>query len=168
MELLLYITWFVALCTTFINFFFDNKRTILWIQCITLLFYGTHVLLLGWVATAWFLYMQIWRNIFFALNFNRRIQTFWLLMLLGIYIYIYFENRILDPLAHFTLLWTILGTLWCWVQQTKIVRILFFISTLPWLYYVLQINSSFAIVLQFVFTFSILINIVRFDILKKK
>ena len=158
----------MALISTFINFFFDNRKVILLIQCVTLLFYWTHLFLLWWISGAWFLYMQIWRNTFFALKTKRSLQHIWFIVLMWIYVYIYMQNKILDPLAHLTLLWTVLWTIGCWVQNTKLVRLFFFLSTWPWIYYVFQIESIFAIVLQLTFMISILINIIRFDILKKK
>lgn len=168
MELLIYITWAIALTTTFINFFFDNKKVILGIQCVTLFFYGTHLYLLWGIASAWLLYMQIGRNLFFDHKFSRAIMTVWLVVLVVIYFYIYIQNRAWDPLSWLSLLGTILGTLGCWATNTTRVRLLFFISTLPWIYYTSQIAYPFAFILQMTFMISIAINIVRFDILKTK
>lgn len=167
MDTFIFITGFIALVSTFINFFFDNKKIILLIQCVTLIFYSAHIFLLWWIASAWLLLLMIARNIFFAHDFSRILQTIGLLILLWINFYIYFQNRILDPLSHFSLLGAVLWTFWCWVKNTTAVRLLFFASTLPWIYYVIQIWSPFAIILQLVFMLSIWINIVRFDILKQ-
>lgn len=168
MEYLIYITWAVALCSSFVNFFFDNKKIVLWIQCVTLFFYGSHLFLLGWIATAWFLFVQIGRNIFFSKNLSDKLKKFGFSLLIMIYLYIYFMNRGIDPLSWMTLLGTILWTIGCWVRNMKIMRLLFLISTFFWIYYVFQIGSSFAIALQLVFMFWISINIIRFDILHKK
>jgi len=168
MELLIYITWATALFTTFINFFFDKKRTILYIQCITLVAYGTHLFLLWGITSAFLLFAQIGRNIFFSLNFKRNIQTVVLFLFITLYVLIYTQSKSEDPLSYLTLLGTILGTIACWGTNTTFVRILFFISTIPWAFYVIQIWSPFAIVLQATFTLGILTNIVRFDVLKNK
>jgi len=132
---------------------------------VTLISYGSHLLLLWWVVSWLLLFAQIGRNIFFAFSQDRRTQTLWLAVLICIYTYIYLENRSQDALAYLTLLWTILGTLACWVRHTTLVRSLFFISTIPWAFYVLEVGSIFPIILQATFSAGIFINILRFDIL---
>ena len=168
MEILIYITWFLALCSTFASFFFDKKKIILSIQVLTLLLFSSHLFLVWWFSWAWFLWIQIFRNLFFAFTNKKLILNIWLIILIWIYSYIYFMTQKIDNLALFPFIATILWTLWCYVSNTTLVRLFFFSSTVPFTYYVFQTWSLFAIIIQLTFMSSIAINILRFDILKYK
>ncbi len=165
MEILIIITWFLALCSAFASFFFDSKKLILMIQVCTLVFFGSHMYLLWALAWAWFLYIQIARNIFFAYVKQKYLWALWVFGLTAVYIYLFLQSRVHDPLALFPFAATLLGTLWCYVSNTRWVRLFFFASTFPFNYYMLMTGSIFAIIIQAVFTSSIVINICRFDLI---
>ncbi len=166
MEILIYITWFLALCSAFASFFFDKKSVILLIQVCTLVFFSSHMYLLWAFAWAWFLFIQIGRNLFFSFIKQKLLLHIWLFLLISVYIIIFLKSRSYDSLALFPFAATVLWTLWCYVQNTTQVRLFFLASTMPFNYYMLMTWSPFAIAIQTVFTGSIIINIVRFDILK--
>ena len=168
MEILIHITWFLALCSTFASFFFDKKKIILSIQALTLILFSSHLFLVWGFSWAWFLAIQILRNLFFAFVSNTKMLTLGFVGLIWIYTYIYFLSIWIDDLAIFPYIATILGTLWCYVSHTTLVRLFFFSSTFPFTYYVFQTWSYFAIIIQLTFMTSIFINIIRFDILKYK
>ena len=166
--MLVYITWFLALCSTFLSFCFDKKKVILSIQATTLLLFSSHLFLIWWFGGAWFLFLQIFRNIFFGFVVNKKYLQVWLVTLILIYTSVYFMSRSFDELAILPFVATILWTLWCYASNTTYVRGLFLSSTIPFTYYVFQSGSYFAIIIQLVFMISMLINILRFDILNKK
>lgn len=168
MEVLVYITWFFALCSTFASFFFDTKKIILSIQVLTLILFSSHLFLVWGFSWAWFLAIQIFRNLFFSFVYKRTILNIWFVLLIWIYTYIYFLSMQIDDLALLPYIATILWTLWCYASHTTLVRLFFFSSTVPFTYYVFQTWSYFAIAIQLTFMSSIFINIVRFDILKLK
>jgi len=168
MELFIYITWFLALCSTFASFFFDKKKIILSIQSMTLILFSLHLFFVWWFSWAWFLFIQIFRNLSFAFIAHKIYVHIVLVVLITIYIGIYYTTKTVDSLAILPFTATILGTLWCYVSHTTWVRLFFFSSTLPFTYYVFLTGSFFAIIIQLTFMSSILINIIRFDILHKK
>jgi len=168
MELFIYITWFLALCSTFASFFFDKKKIILSIQSMTLVLFSLHLFLVWWLSGAGFLFIQIFRNLSFAFITHKVYVHVVLVVLLTIYIGIYYTTKTIDSLALLPFAATILWTLWCYVSHTTWVRLFFFASTLPFTYYVFLTWSYFAIIIQLTFMSSILINIIRFDILRKK
>lgn len=161
------ITGAIALVLTFSCFFFDSKKRILFIQWTSLLFYWFHLILLWWIISWIFLWIQVGRNFFFWSNFNRNIHTIWLVLFLLFFLVIYIFKSWLDPLSWLTLIWSILWTLGCWAKWTTNVRLLFLLSSIPWFIYVWQVGSIYPILLQSFFTWSNLINIVRFDILPR-
>lgn len=162
------LTWVLALLFTFSSFFFNKKSTILILYWISLFFYSSHLIIV-WSVISWlFLFVQIFRNIFFSYNFSRKTDTIWLLILLATFLLIYIFRENSDPLSWLTLIWSIIWTLACWVKNTKYVRLLFLFSTVPWLCYVFSLELIYPIILQVVLATSLLINIVRFDILKMK
>lgn len=156
-----------TLIFTFLAFFFDKKKTILLLQGASLLFYAIHLLLIWSIATGLFLSIQIGRNIFFAQKLSKNIHSVGLWFLILLFLYIYFLKGASDPLSWLTLIWSIVGTIACWVKNTTFVRLLFLASSIPWLYYVFQLDTIFPLLLQITFTTSNIINIVRFDVLRK-
>lgn len=166
-PLLVEITGVIALVLTFTTFFFNDRKLILWIQASSLFFYSIHLSLFGLVATALFLFVQIFRNLFFAARFPRLIDTlgyiFLLLFFLGIYLYT--DDG--DSLSWLAMLGSIIGTTALWIKNTRWVRFVFFLSTLPWMYYVISLGALFPILLQITYMSSVIINIIRFDLLKK-
>lgn len=165
MEILIFITWFLALCSAFVSFFFDSKRVILMIQVCTLVFFWSHMYLLWALAWAWFLYIQIARNIFFSYIKQKYMLAVWVFVFATIYIIMFLQSSNHDTLAFFPFAATILWTLWCYLSNTTQVRFFFLMSTIPFNYYMLINWSLFAIAIQMVFTSSILINICRFDLM---
>lgn len=168
MEILAYITWFLALCSTFSSFCFDKKKIILSIQSITLVLFSLHLFLIWGFSGAGFLCIQVFRNLSFAFIVNKIYTHIVLAILLSVYIAVYYTTKDIDSLALLPFTATILGTLGCYVSHTTWVRLFFFSSTLPFTYYVFLTGSYFAIIIQLTFMSSILINIVRFDILRLK
>lgn len=168
MEILIYITWFLAVCTTFASFFFDNKKLILMIQATTLVLLWTHLQLLWALWWAWFLFIQIFRNIFFSFVKHRYVLHIGLWIFICIYTLLFFKSLSVDSLAILPYTATVLGTMWCYISNTTWVRLFFLASTFPFTLYMFLQWSTFSITVQLVFTASILINIIRFDILKTK
>lgn len=165
MEALIYITWFLALCTTFSSFFFDNKKYILVIQACTILLLATHMLLLWALWWAWFLFIQVARNIFFSFTKNIVYLHIGLWILIIVYTLIYFKSIHYDAYALLPYAATILWTLWCYVRNTTWVRLFFLASTVPFTFYMVIEDLIFPLITQIVLISSILINITRFDII---
>ena len=161
------ITGIIALMATFFAFFMDNKRAILLIQWISLVSFWIHFWLLWSIASSLFLLLQVWRNIFFALEFKRIHEHLFLICLIWVFIYIYTQNKSWDPLSWLSLFGSIVWSIAFWMKKTSNIRFIFLISAIFWTYYTLQIWSMFAILVQSTLVTWLLINIIRFDILPK-
>jgi hypothetical protein len=162
------ISWLLAIFLTFLAFFFDKKKTILLIQWLSLAFYWTHLVIIWSIASWLFLWIQAIRNIVFSRKLSKKLNIIYLVLFILVMFYIYLEKRVSDPLSWLSLIWSIFWTIACGVKNTTHVRLLFLLSSIPWLYYVIQLNSIYPIILQITFMLSNIINIIRFDILKFK
>lgn len=162
------ITAIFALIFIFATFFFDDKKFILFIQATAIFFYALHLYFLEFFITALFLAIQVFRNIFFAVNFSRRIHTMGYIVFILLFIIINFTLNSNDSLSWLGMIGSMIGTTAFFLTDTKLIRWVFFCSTLPWLYYVFHVGTEFTIILQLTLFSSVLINIVRFDILKMK
>lgn len=162
------ITAILTFIFLFATFFADNKKYILRIQAIALLFYACHVYLLGLFIPALFLGIQVFRNFFFSIDIPRIFHTIFYVILVFALIIINFTLNNEDSLSWLPMIGSIIGTTALWMKNTKHIRFIFFLSTLPWLYYIFKTGTIFTIILQLTLFSSVLINIIRFDILKYK
>lgn len=161
------VTGLLALCFTFVAFFFDEKKILLFIQAMSIAAFSAHLFVLGSLASGAFLFLQIFRNFFFASDFSKRIDLIGLVLFISLFIGIYWFRMGVEPLSALPMLGSVLGTMACWSRSTKQVRWLFLLSTFPWTYYAILMNYHFVLVFELVMIVSLCINIIRFDVLRK-
>ncbi len=156
---------FIALVFIFLTFFSDKRKTILSVQTLGIVLLGIHLYLLGEKTVIFFSLLMAMRNILFVFveeqSHQNGILVLWLFFYTLVLIWGWESWVSLLPF-----LGSAFGTLAFWFASTKHIRCCILFSIMPWIIYALIINSFPTLLVELVMLSSVLINIVRFDILK--
>ena len=161
-----YLVGYAGFALIFLSFFFNSRRTVLLTHSVAYILLGAHFFGLSALSGAFLVWLQSGRNVMFLTIESDRIQKALLLVFLVLYVVVmgltWDGYKSLLPYIGSTL-----GTLAAWVKNTFHLRLLFFVSAWPWLFYGYLIDSLPVMFIQTSFLVSTLFNMIRFDWLKK-
>lgn len=159
------IVGFLALIFIFLTFFFDERKTILTVQTFGIIFLGVHFYLIGENSVIFFSILLALRNILYAFVKEAQHQNLIMWIWLGLYFAILWFTWV-GFISFLPFLGSVFGTIAFRFMNTMHIRFCLLCSIAPWIVYALLVDSLPTLLVELVMLSSVLINIVRFDILK--
>lgn len=164
LDLLPQIIGYIAVVILFVSFQFNDRKNILGLLILGMVFLATHQFMIGALAGAVANALTIIRNITFRhKKDNKLLSNFiwpYVFSVILVATGIYFWQGIHSLLPAFAV---IASTFALWADDTKTIRVLSLIGPMLWLPYAFIIESIPTILIQCVIISSILIAMLRFD-----
>ncbi|MCQ2436851.1 MAG: YgjV family protein [Clostridia bacterium] len=162
----------VGLCgmaTMSLSYQINNRKKIILVQTLNNLFWLLHFLMLGAMASVGVNIVSIVRNLLFV---NRGRNRFFSSVLLPVIVCLAYVAAVASvwagPVDLLTMGAAIINTVSLWLKSEKKIRALNMFSSPMWLVYNALNGSVAGIITEVCVMTSIIISIIRFDILKKE
>mgnify|MGYP001130253951 CR=1 FL=1 len=169
MEIIAQAIGFVAVIVTVSSFQIDNRKTILLLLMVSSSLYSIHFLLLGALTGSALNAINIARNYIFAQKYEYKWANSRLWLLFFIVVFIFAGILTWDGLKTILpVVGMIAGVIAFWMKNTTHIRLLALIAPPCWFIYNFIVGSYPGMVVEVFTVTSIIIAVIRYDILKQK
>ena len=157
---------FIGMTLAFISFQQNDKRKFLWIQAITSTTFATHFILLGAFTGMSVNFAAVPRNLIFARNLEKKQQFLWTEVFIAVFVTLgVFTWE--SPFSLFPIFAMSMSTIVFSLKEPRYIRFLSLPISAFWITYNVISFSVAGVLTESFCVCSILIAIIRFDILKK-